>query len=440
MCDTFVALPPATADGSVIFGKNSDREPNEAQALEFHPAQDHPKGSTVTCTYLTLPQVDHTHAVLISRPFWMWGAEIGTNEHGVVIGNEAVFTRIHQEKGGRLTGMDLLRLALERSKTALTALETITELLAKYGQGGRCGYQDKSLTYHNSFIIADPQEAWVLETAGPVWAAKKVTTSYSISNGLTIGEEFDLHHPELIPTAKRMGWLKAGEAFHFARCYSDWFYTTFSACNTRREHSSRQLREKEGKLNVSDAFAILRDHGGEPYRPDGHFLMNRICAHAANPLSRHASQSTASLVAHLTPSKNTFWATGTSAPCTGIFKPFWIKGDTFPDLGPTPGEQFNPDSLWWQHEQLHRSVLRDFQNRLSLYCGERDQIEKEFINRSQSVKSTDLLSFSRSCLQTAQEETGEWINKVRGLPVQRSPKFIYRRYWEKQNRKAGIHI
>lgn len=25
-CDTFVALPDATADGSVVFGKNSDRE------------------------------------------------------------------------------------------------------------------------------------------------------------------------------------------------------------------------------------------------------------------------------------------------------------------------------------------------------------------------------------------------------------------------------
>jgi dipeptidase len=36
MCDTFVALPAVTPDGSVIFGKNSDREPNEAQALEYH--------------------------------------------------------------------------------------------------------------------------------------------------------------------------------------------------------------------------------------------------------------------------------------------------------------------------------------------------------------------------------------------------------------------
>ena len=115
MCDTFVVLPPFTRDGSVIFGKNSDREPNEAQALEFHPAQEYPAGQTVRCTYLEIPQVRETHAVLLCRPFWMWGAEMGANEKGVVIGNEAVFTKMPIDRKGGLTGMDLLRLALEKS-------------------------------------------------------------------------------------------------------------------------------------------------------------------------------------------------------------------------------------------------------------------------------------------------------------------------------------
>jgi hypothetical protein len=34
-CDTWVALPDATADGSVILAKNSDRPPMEAQPLVY---------------------------------------------------------------------------------------------------------------------------------------------------------------------------------------------------------------------------------------------------------------------------------------------------------------------------------------------------------------------------------------------------------------------
>ena len=85
MCDTFVMMPEMTADGSVIFGKNSDREPNEAQALEYYPPAQYPPGQKLKCTYLEIPQVRETFATLVSRPFWMWGAEIGANEKGVTI-------------------------------------------------------------------------------------------------------------------------------------------------------------------------------------------------------------------------------------------------------------------------------------------------------------------------------------------------------------------
>ena len=172
MCDTFVARGTATSDGSTVFGKNSDREPNEAQVLEFHPRREREAGAKVQLTYLTIPQVRETRAVLLSRPFWMWGAEIGANEDGVAVGNEAVWSKMPLSRKPGLTGMDMLRLALERSTTAGQALETIVGLLHDHGQGGICGYRDKRMTYHNSFIIADPEEAWVLETAGPLWAAR----------------------------------------------------------------------------------------------------------------------------------------------------------------------------------------------------------------------------------------------------------------------------
>ena len=88
MCDTFVALASATQDGSVIFGKNSDRDPNEAHEIISIPAADHPADATVRCTYIEIPQAAHTHAVILAKPFWIWGAEMGGNQFGVVIGNE----------------------------------------------------------------------------------------------------------------------------------------------------------------------------------------------------------------------------------------------------------------------------------------------------------------------------------------------------------------
>ena len=136
MCDTMVALPPATAAGGVLFAKNSDRERNEAQAVEWHPRATHAPGARLRCTYIDIPQASETHAVLLSRPFWCWGAEMGANEHGVVIGNEAVFGTVPPSRMLALIGMDLLRLGLERGATAAEAVEVIVTLLEDHGQGG----------------------------------------------------------------------------------------------------------------------------------------------------------------------------------------------------------------------------------------------------------------------------------------------------------------
>jgi len=440
MCDTFVALPTVTNDGSVIFGKNSDREPNEAQSLEYHPPQTYSKRKTLHCTYLEIPQVQETYAVLIGRPFWMWGAEMGANEKGVVIGNEAVFTKMPYVRKDGLTGMDMVRLALERAASAEEALEVILQLLADYGQGGLCGYEEK-MFYHNSFLIADPTEAWVLETAGHLWAAKKIKDYYSISNGLTIGEEFDRSHPKLIETAGKKGWLKQGESFHFARCYSDWFYTTFSACRTRQSRSSQLLNNQKNTFNVRSAWAVLRDHGSEEnYRPDGHFLANHVCAHAANKLSRHSTQTTGSLVAHLKPNENTFWVTGTAAPCTAVFKPVWFKHKVLPDIGPAPAAKYQPQTLWWRHEVLHRNVLADFEERLTVYKDERDKLEDNFLRSTQNHDGQNTFHISSEAFSKAREKTEAWIEKVKSLPVKNRPNKIYRSYWNRQNKKADIYI
>jgi len=172
MCDTFVAVGSASVDGSTIFGKNSDRPSQEIQNLIHIPHQVHAE-ETVECTYIEIPQIAETYEVILCQPYWMWGAEMGANEWGVVIGNEAVHSK---EPIGppALLGMDLLRLGLERGKTARATLEVITQLLEEFGQGGSCKVDEPVWTYDNSFLIADAKEAWVLETAGKWWIAERI--------------------------------------------------------------------------------------------------------------------------------------------------------------------------------------------------------------------------------------------------------------------------
>jgi hypothetical protein len=133
-----------------------------------------------------------------------------------------VFTK--SRKGpDALTGMDLLRLALERADTAKAALNTIIELLQQYGQGGNCGYT-KDFRYDNSFLIADPGTAFVLETAGKNYAAYEVKDRAAISNRLFIRTEHTM----------RAG-LSEGE--DFAAKFSDPLYSFFS--QAKRAAASR---------------------------------------------------------------------------------------------------------------------------------------------------------------------------------------------------------
>ena len=136
MCDTLIAAPDVTKNQFALFAKNSDRPPNEAQYLDWVPEKTYPEGETLRCTYIEIPQVQRTNAVLLSRPFWMWGAEMGINQHGLVIGNEAVFSKVPANKEPALLGMDLLRLALERAQTASEAVDVISCIAGGVWAGG----------------------------------------------------------------------------------------------------------------------------------------------------------------------------------------------------------------------------------------------------------------------------------------------------------------
>jgi hypothetical protein len=193
MCDCLVALPAATG-GSTIFAKNSDRPPDEVQRWEHIPSTNDAR--PVRCTHVTIaPWPGPTRAVLISRPQWRgevtcWGAEHGVNDAGVAIGNEAIFTIDDPRRAEpALTGLDLVRLALQRSATAEAAVSVILDLLRTVGQGGTChdpAGHGGARTYWSSFLIADPAAAWVVETSAAVAAVRQVANAAAISNRTTI--------------------------------------------------------------------------------------------------------------------------------------------------------------------------------------------------------------------------------------------------------------
>eukprot|EP00928_Gymnodinium_smaydae_P090495 TRINITY_DN74286_c0_g1_i1.p1 TRINITY_DN74286_c0_g1~~TRINITY_DN74286_c0_g1_i1.p1 ORF type:complete len:425 (-),score=43.63 TRINITY_DN74286_c0_g1_i1:127-1356(-) len=219
-CDTLVILPEPSSGLPVCFGKNSDRPSDEEHEVVYIPRRRYDAGSRVRCTYIEIPQVSETFAVVLSKPRWLWGCEMGANDRGVVGGNEAVWTRAHRELGSqeRLLGMDILRLALERASTAQEAVEICAKLLEDHGQGGGCAEDDSSWTYENGFLFADGSQAFVLETAGVSWWAVERVPAGSvrnISNGISIRSEVHMMHPGLKDHCKAKGWWDGECPFDF---------------------------------------------------------------------------------------------------------------------------------------------------------------------------------------------------------------------------------
>ena len=154
MCDTFVALPSATAAQSVIFAKSADCEVNEANALVRIPGMKHLPGEAVRITHLVIPQALQTYEIILTKAFWTYGCEIGINEFGLAMGEEAVYTiEASQEDRDGIIGPDLMRLGLERAKTCREAIEVMTSLLEKYGQGGSAELKGNS-HFDSSFLMS----------------------------------------------------------------------------------------------------------------------------------------------------------------------------------------------------------------------------------------------------------------------------------------------
>lgn len=283
-CTNLLVTKGASADGSVIICYTCDGEFHPR--LRYEPAADHEPGEMIEIrhwdgkNYGKIPQVPHTYAVVGLM-----------NEHQLAIGETTFDGRLElQNKEGVLHYWDLMRLALQRAKTAREAIKVMTDLVAAHG------YRSTG----ESFSIGDTEEAWILEMIGPgpggegaVWVAVRVPDGHVSchANKARIGT-FPLDDPEnclfssnVIDLAVEKGYYdpQSGQPFNFAEAYCP---------STPRNHRYGDARvwsllrraapslnlsadchrgvagaepypltvKPDRKLTLADVFSLMRDH------------------------------------------------------------------------------------------------------------------------------------------------------------------------------------
>ena len=365
-CDTWVALPDSTGVGATILAKNSDRPVYDAQPLVLNPRATWTQEAQIHLGRLTIPQIEMTYATLGSQPYWCWGYEEGINEYGVAIGNEGVWTRplmdglmavqSGQDVALGLTGMDLIRLGLERGRTAREALSVMIALLEEYGQlgSGLPAAATVAGAYDNSYIIADPEEAWIFETAGREWVARRVDSGVtSISNDLSIGTEFDLASAGLTDLAVENGWWEegSGSPFHFADVYRDPSpigQAKSERAFPRSEASRLLMEERAGSIDVAWMSTIARDRSTSP------------------SIDLDATASSCVAVLPSSPSELPVFWWAPVRPSVSCYVPFFVHANVLPESVSQPGvhtdgvvapsvvtpDAYADGSYWWAFRNL----------------------------------------------------------------------------------------
>ena len=234
-CTNFIVGKKASADGSVFISYSADSYGMSGFVAHF-PAAVYPEG-TMRDIY-NWDEGEYLGQIREARRTYNVLGNI--NEHQVAIA-ETTF-------GGReelvdTTGIidygSLIYLALQRSRTAREAIDVMTSLVAEYG------YYSSG----ESFSIADPNEAWIMEMVGKggkekgaVWVAIRIPDDCisAHANQARI-RKFDMKDKEnvryskdVIKFARKMGYFNGkDEDFDFAAAYCPADFGGLRYCDAR---------------------------------------------------------------------------------------------------------------------------------------------------------------------------------------------------------------
>lgn len=451
-CSSFVVMGTETKSGNIIYAKNSDRPFNESQPLIYYPAADHPEGSYTECSFIKIPQVKHTYACIGSKPHFFWGFEHGVNEHGLAIGNEQVSGREIPERRWGLIGMDILRLALERARTAREAIEVIDGLLSEIGTGGAPGH--RIAPFNSNYIISDPNESYMFESHQRKWVAKKVDRYGYIGNCYSIQEDYDMIADGTIREACEKGFWHPDVPFNPAKAWTvDELMYDESEGFVRYARLGRLLSEKTeagGKVGVKEAMNILRDHYEDVpelqsiYSPAANKVCT-ICSHPGGVGDGCATAaSTVTVLKKDVPKELAFTYWGSMAPpCCSIFRPYY-NIDFIPDDLQHAHALYRPEDQWWRFIELERYIALNYEKFAPKVKEEFGRMEDEFIQQAEYIESTydgnvkTLRDFSAEASGRSFEKAVELIEEIKTQLTTRDIDRMLLRYFRESSDECGM--
>jgi dipeptidase len=283
-CTNLLVTRKASADGSVMITYTCDGEFHPH--MRYIPAADHEPGDS-----LDIRDWGGNLMGRVAQPLHTYAVVQLMNEHQVVIG-ETTFTGREEliNPDALLHYWWLMRIALQRARTAREAVEVITALVEEYG------YRSEG----ESISIGDPEEAWLLEiigkgpgVKGANWVAVRIPDGYicAHANQSRI-REFPLDDPknclyskDVIEFAVEKGYYDpdSGKPFSFSDAYcpsppqklrycASRVWSIFRRAAPSKEFSPDYHRGVQGaepyplwikpdaKLTREDVFALMRDH------------------------------------------------------------------------------------------------------------------------------------------------------------------------------------